>query len=235
MTLLEQLPSRPRPVADLCNGDRMSRKEFHRAYATAPDGFKAELIGGTVHVSPPLQLRHGRNHLPLGAIFFLYEGSTPGVEAGDNTTILLGDDSEPQPDLFLRILPDFGGQSSTTKDDFVRGAPELIAEISSSSRAIDLHAKRADYEKHGVLEYLVVSLKEKKLRWFDLAAPRELSADTHGVLRIRAFPGLWIHGPALLDRDVAKLTATLQQGLDSPQHTQFVKQLAARGGRKAKG
>jgi Uma2 family endonuclease len=213
---------------NLYNGDRMSQKEFHRAYAKTGEDFKAELIGGIVNVASPLQLRHGRNHLPLGSLLWLYESATPGVESGDNATVVLGDDSETQPDLFLRILPEFGGQSATTRDDYILGPPELIAEISYSSHSIDLNAKKEDFQRHGVLEYLVVSLKEKKLRWFDLGAAKEIFPDADGVCRIRCFPGLWIHEQGLFERDGTRLTQTLQQGLASPEHAQFAKRLAAR-------
>ena len=110
------------PEEQLHNGDRMSRAEFHRLYEKTPEGFKAELVGGIVYVASPLRIRHGTNHLFLGGTFFLYQGATPGVEAGDNTTILLGDEGEPQPDLYLRILPEYGGQSRTSPDDYVEGA-----------------------------------------------------------------------------------------------------------------
>src|SRR5438270_6929222 len=123
-----------------------------------PGDFEAELIGGIVYVASPLKRRHGTNHLPLGNLLFAYEDHTPGVESGDNATILLGDEGEPQPDLFLRILPEFGGQSRTTDDDYVEGAPELVAEIAHSSRSIDLHRKREDYTRYGVWEYLVLDV-----------------------------------------------------------------------------
>src|SRR5437868_4700209 len=124
----------PRPVSapasavaptELHNGDHMTREEFHRIYEQTPEGFQAELIGGIVYVASPLKIRHGTNHLPLGSLLFAYESSTKGVQSGDNTTILLGEEGEPQPDLFLRILPEYGGQSRTTPDDYVDGAPEL--------------------------------------------------------------------------------------------------------------
>jgi Uma2 family endonuclease len=153
-------PDRP----ELHSGDRMTREEFHHVYQAMPDDFQAELIGGVVYVASPLTRRHGTNHLPLGTLFFAYEGNTPGVESGDNTTILLGEEGEPQPDLYLRILSEFGGQSRTTADDYVEGAPELIAEVAHSSRAIDLHAKKDDYARYGVREYLVVSVREAQLR-----------------------------------------------------------------------
>ena len=212
---------------ELHNGDRMNREEFHRVYQRMPEHFQAELIGGTVYVASPLKRRHGTNHLPLGSLFFAYEGNTPGIESGDNTTVLLGDDGEPQPDLFLRILPEHGGQSRTTDDDFVLGAPELVAEIAHSSRAIDLHAKKDDYTLYGVQEYLVVCLREQELRWFDLQSGGELSSDADGICRMRSFPGLWIHGEALLAKDYHRLMEVLQQGFATAEHAEFVARLAA--------
>jgi Uma2 family endonuclease len=212
---------------ELHTGDQMTREEFHRAYICTPEGFKAELIEGIVYVASPLKIRHGKNHIPLGSLFFAYEAATLGVESSDNTTIILGENAEPQPDLYLRILPDFGGQSQTTEDDYVGGAPELVAEIAPSSRSIDLHAKRRDYKRHGVLEYLVVSIREKQVRWFDLHRDQELSADSDGICRIRTFPGLWIDTTSLLARDFAKLMGTLQLGLATPEHAAFVARLAA--------
>jgi Uma2 family endonuclease len=218
----------PSEVPELHNGDRMTREEFHRIYEQMPEDFRAELIGGIVYVASPLKRRHGNMHMPLGTLLYTYEGNTPGVESSDNTTVLLGEEGEPQPDLYLRILPEFGGQSQTSPDDYVTGAPELIAEIALSSQAIDLHGKRDDYTRYGVREYLVVSLKERRLRWFDLRADQELLADADGVWRVRTFPGLWIHGDALLARDYQRLMATLQQGLATPEHAAFVSQLTAR-------
>ncbi len=217
---------------ELHTGDRMTRAEFHRIYEKTPENFKAELIGGVVYVASPLKWQHGTNHLPLGTVFFAYEGHTPGVECGDNTTILLGEEGEPQPDLYLRILREFGGQSWTTKKDYVAGAPELLAEIAHSSRAIDLHAKRDDYARYGVVEYLVVCLRERELRWFDLRVDQELLPEADGVFRIHTFPGLWIHGQALLAKDYQLLMATLQQGLATAEHAAFVRRLAAFRGRE---
>jgi len=210
---------------ELHTGDRMTREEFHRIYLDMPAEFEAELVGGIVYAASPLKRRHGTNHLPLGTLLFAYEGSTPGVESGDNTTILLGEEGEPQPDLYLRILPECGGQSRTTEDDFVAGAPELIAEITHNSRSIDLHAKKDDYARYGVREYLLVCLQEQRLRWFDLAAGQELFADGNGVLRMRAFPGLWVDGPALLAKDYRRMMAALEGGLATPEHAAFIRGL----------
>lgn len=78
MTLLS-VPAAPTPedYAELRNGDRMSQKEFHRAYERMPSGFEAELIGGIVYVASPLSTWHGDPHAALGAIFFNYRVATP--------------------------------------------------------------------------------------------------------------------------------------------------------------
>ena len=210
------------------NGDRISRAEFHSIYEKMPEDYRAELVGGVVYVASPLKRRHGKDHVKLGAVLAAYEAQTPGTEVADNATVLLGDEGEPQPDLFVRILPEFGGQSQTTDDDYVEGAPEFIVEIAASSRSIDLHAKYDDYRRYGVLEYLVVCVPERRLYWFDLRADRELSIDADRVLRVRSFPGLWIDSDALWADDLTKLLATSEQGLATTEHAEFVKKLAAR-------
>lgn len=214
-------------VAELQSGDRMNRVEFHRLYENTPKHFKAELIGGTVYVASPLGLAHANRHGHLGMLFAAYELNTPGTESGDNATVMLGDESEPQPDLLLRILPEFGGQSATDRDDYVKGAPELIAEIAHSSRSIDLHAKRDDYARNGVREYLVLSLKDEQLFWFDLATGRELTPGPDGIIRLQSFPGFWINVSALLQADYKKLMTSFQQGLDSAEHAEFIRRLAS--------
>ena len=204
----------------------MTRDEFHRLYENTPEDFRAELIGGIVYVSSPVRLPHGASHPLLTTVFTVYGGNTTGVQVVDNTTVLLGEHAEPQPDLFLRILPEYGGQTRTTPDQYVEGAPELVAEIAHSSRAIDLHAKADDYARYGVLEYLVLSIGDRRLRWFDLAADQELAAEPDGIVRIRCFPGLWIYSEALFSSDFHALMGALQQGMSAPEHAAFVAKLA---------
>src|SRR5438309_7890457 len=84
------------------NGDRLTRAEFERRYETMPHLKKAELIEGVVYMSSPVRLqKHSRPHLKLAAWLSAYEDATPGVVAGDNSTVRLDLDNEPQPDLVL--------------------------------------------------------------------------------------------------------------------------------------
>lgn len=223
-TMPEPAPSR---APELHSGDRMTQKEFHRIYELMPSSFRAELIGGIVYVASPLKLPHGTVHFHLNGVLFTYKAATPGVEASDNTTVILAEDSEPQPDCFLRILPDHAGQSKTSDDDYVIGPPELIAEVAVSSRSIDLNSKYDDYRRNGVREYLVVCVREQVVHWFDLVTGRELSIPEDGIIRSLVFPGLWVHVPALLAQDSRQLLETLQHGLATPEHEDFVKRLAA--------
>jgi Uma2 family endonuclease len=185
-----------RQAPALYNGDRMTQREFHRAYEHVAEELKAELVDGVVYMASPVGLEHGRLHVHLGMLLTLYEAATPGVQAADNATVILSASDEPQPDLSLRVLPELGGQTRT-QGMYIAGAPELVVEVVHSSRAIDLHAKRRAYARHGGIEYLVADLEGARLHWIDLRADQDLSGDPDGVYRMRAFPGLWIDGPAL--------------------------------------
>jgi hypothetical protein len=174
------------------SGDCMNRAEFHERYEQMPKDFKAELIGGIVYVASPLRIKHGESHPYLSAVMLAYTAATAGVQLGDNTTVFLGDDSEPQPDLSLRILPEFGGLSRNTEDGYIDGPTELAVEIAHSSKSIDLNQKRQDYARNGIPEYLVYVIDQQNLRWFDLGSNQEQQPAGDRVFKIRQFPGLWI-------------------------------------------
>lgn len=214
-------------VPPLANGDRLKQPEFHRRYRTYPDDVKFELIGGIVYMSSPPRWPHGNYSQELALVFGLYRAATPGIEAGDNATIILGEESEPQPDIALRLLPEYGGQSCLDAEKYVQGAPELLAEIAYSSRALDMHQKREDYERAGVQEYLVLCIEDEELHWFHFPSGDMIRPNRQGVSRSLVFPGLWIDSRALLARDTARQIEVIQQGLASREHTTFVKRLQA--------
>ena len=124
---MSTISTHPRRADLLQDGARMAQAEFHRRYQAYPDHVKAELIGGIVYMASPERWPHAVYHPELSFAFCFYKGSTAGVELLDNATTILGKFSEPQPDLALRILPEYGGQSTTDEDDYITGAPELIA------------------------------------------------------------------------------------------------------------
>ena len=78
-----------------------------------------------------------------------------------------------------------------------------------------------------MLEYLVVNLADSRLHWMDLRSGQEMPVDPDGIVRVRCFPGLWIHAEALIAKNYGRLMAVLQQGLATPEHADFVKRLAS--------
>jgi Uma2 family endonuclease len=215
-------------VLPLENGDKLTRAEFERRYEAMPHLKKAELIEGVVYVPSPVRHRfHGRQHIHLANWLGHYEAGTPGVEASDNSTVRLDLDNEPQPDGLLFIDPACGGQALIDADGYIEGAPELVAEVASSSASYDLHAKLRVYRRNGVCEYIVWRVLEQEIDWFVLRAGQyeRLPLDTAGLLRSEIFPGLWLDPAALLRGDLATVLAVVQRGLASPEHAAFARRL----------
>lgn len=209
---------------ELHNGDCFIRSEFHSLYEQMPEGYRAELLGGIVFEPSPLSWSHSEWHVQLGYLLQTYAINTPRVAVGDNATVMLSEEDEVQPDLILRIAQDCGGQSRVSASDFVEGAPELVAEIAHSSRAIDLHLKKERYALSGVIEYIVVCLHPKQLFWFDLRGRKQFHA-RDSVIRSAVFPGLWLHQEGLLHLAHDLTVATLSKGLKSKAHKLFSEQL----------
>jgi Uma2 family endonuclease len=233
-SILSRPPARPLRLPDippLHNGDRLKQPEFHRRYEAMPEGVKAELIGGVVYMSSPVGDGHAEPHLDLAGVFAVYKAGTPGVRGGDNATVILGEESEPQPDLHLRLEPQCGGRVRRNAKGILVGPPELVIEVAHTSEAIDLNTKRNDYRLSGVPEYLVLCVREQELRAFDLKSGRERPVGADGVYRSKMFPGLWIDAGAVLSGDTAKLLAVLQLGIATPEHAAFVEKLRSRAGR----
>jgi len=221
-------------VPELCAGDRLTRAEFERRYWAMPNVKKAELIEGVVYIPSPVSQNHARPQFDMIALLDLFRFATPGIEGADNATVRLDLENEPQPDAFLRIVPQCGGQS---RDDgeYVAGSPELIVEIAASSVSYDLHDKLRAYQRNGVCEYMVWRVRDSAIDWFALREGRfeRLPLSDAGHYHSEAMPGLWLDPAALIRGDLAQVTAVLQQGLASPEHAAFVAKLHATSGRTA--
>ncbi len=214
----------------LQDGDRLTRAEFERRYESMPEVKKAELIEGVVHISSPVSAKHhAEPHFNLITLLGLYQLHTPGVVGGDNGTLRLDLDNEPQPDAYLRRLPEFGGQCVLDDKGYVAGAPELVAEVAVSSVSYDLHDKLNAYRRNQVREYLVWRVRDRQVDWFVLReGPFEkLSPGADGLLRSEVFPGLWLDPPAVIARDAARMFQVAMQGVASPEHHAFLTRLKA--------
>ena len=213
-------------IPPLENGDQLTRPEFERRYEAMPHLKKAELVEGVVYMPSPVRYEgHGWQHSSLNGWLVVYSASTPGVAAGDNTTIRLDLDNEPQPDMLLRLTTN--GQSRVAADGFIEGPPELVAEVASSSVAYDLHQKLDVYRRHGVREYIVWRTLDNAIDWFVLRDGRyeRLPPGEAEIYKSETFPGLWLDAMAILRGDLAAVLTTLEEGIASRGHTEFVQQL----------
>ena len=208
-------PKQMLSVPPLENGDRLSRHEFERRYQAMPQVKKAELIEGVTYIgSLPRIKSHGEPHGNIVGWLGTYRAFTPNVVLGDNPTVRLDPDNEPQPDAVL-FIP--GRQATISADDYIEGAPELVVEVAASTVSIDLHDKKRAYRRSGVQEYIVWRTLDEQLDWFVLEEDEYvlLNADEQGTICSRVFPGLWLAVSALLEGEMRTVLSVLQTGLQS--------------------
>ena len=224
-----KIPFLASTIPPLTNGDKLTRYEFERRYNTTSKPKKAELIEGIVYIMPAaLRFRsHGQPHGRILTWIGNYEVLTPGVALGVEPTVRLDLDNEPQSDAILIIIPEAGGQTRISEDDYIEGAPELVVEIAASSAAIDLHGKKQAYRRNGVKEYIVWQVLDQKLSWFSLEEGEylELAPNEEGVLQSQVFPGLWLAVNELLIGNMQVVLNVLQAGLQSLEHADFIEKL----------
>jgi Uma2 family endonuclease len=221
----------PPPIHE---GDRLDGAEFLRRWEAMPDLTHAELIGGTVFFMPsPVSLLHSDAHTEMIRWLLSYDEATPGCQTGIDCTWKMGPDDVPQPDLFMRILPEHGGQSHI-EGRYAAGAPELIVEVSASSLSRDLGIKLELYRGSGVREYLTVLLEPQRVIWHQLVRGRyrEMKSAEDGLFRSRVFPGLWLD-PAALWSGKRSVRTAVEKGIRSPEHADFVRRLMAQGRRQS--
>ncbi|HET6384914.1 MAG TPA: Uma2 family endonuclease [Armatimonadota bacterium] len=223
MAVLEQAPA-------LYEGQRIDQSTFHRLYKATQEGFRAELIGGIVHIMSPAGEEHSGSHGEVSGWLLVFKAASPGVRAHVTPTVILGLSDEPEPDACLRILPSHGGMTRI-EEGCIAGPPELVVEVGVSSAKLDLNRKKSRYEALGVQEYVVVAPTRGQLHWFLLQNGRyeTIPSDEDGILRSRIFPGLWLDPAALLTGNTARVLQVLQQGVDSEEHQQWAAKLQAFG------
>lgn len=208
-------------------GDHLTREEFEKRYDATPGIKKAELIEGIVYMSPPVRWdSHGGPQFELIGWFTHYSWATPGVRGGDNSTLRLDLSNEPQPDTTLFIDPALGG-SARIIDGFIEDSPELVAEVSSSTKGFDLNTKLRVYQRNKIREYIVWRVQERAIDWFELRGDKysRVNPDAEGILKSVVFPGLWLLPSALIDTAHNRILEVLSRGLASPEHAAFVAKL----------
>lgn len=214
-------------------GDHLTVEEFERRYQAMSDVKKAELLEGVVYMpSPVADSDHAVPHFNLIGWLSTYQVFTLGIIGGDNATIRLSVGANmPQPDVYLRILPEYGGLARV-ENKYVLGAPDFLAEVAASSASYDLHEKLKVYQRNAVREYLVWRTQDEAIDWFVLRRGtfQPLTADADGILKSKVMPGLWLDAAALIRADMRKVYEVAQAGLASAEHQGFVAKLQKRKG-----
>ena len=133
-----------------------------RRWEAMPDLKHAELIEGIVHMASPLSLQHDETHYDLTVVTGFYITNTKGCGGGLEGTWLMGQHDVPQPDLTVRILPNYGGQWRV-EGEYAAGAPEMVIEVAISSRSRDFGSKLRLFERMGVREYLIALPRKRQI------------------------------------------------------------------------
>lgn len=204
MAIIKPPRGGPPPIE---SGDRLSQAEFHRRYEACPQ-VRAELIEGVVYVSSPVRADgHGAEHALAMGWLAAFAAAHPELQLLDNATVILDGANEVQPDACLRRRA--GGSSRINREGYVEGPPEFVLEVAGSSASIDTSAKKAAFERAGVREYLVWRVFDGAVDWWELRDGSfvAIAAESDGIIRSRAFPGLRLGVAALLAGDLAAVLA----------------------------
>ncbi|WP_035587870.1 Uma2 family endonuclease [Hippea jasoniae] len=132
-----------------------SIKYSYHDYLNWPDDERWEIINGTAYnMTPAPKVKHQRISWNIVAIFASHkkEFSQKGCEAfSAPTDVVFNEFNIVQPDIFVVC------DKNKITEDNIKGAPDLIIEITSPSTEIkDRREKKQLYEKFGVGEYIIV-------------------------------------------------------------------------------
>jgi len=134
-----------------------------------PEGTLAELINGTIYMSPSPLSRH---QIVLNKINFRLQQFFEMDQRGDvfiaPLDVYLDDDQNAvQPDLIVILKQN---KALVELDGHIHGVPDLLVEVlSKGNNKHDLITKKDLYEKFGVKEYWVVDPETKLAMIFALA------------------------------------------------------------------
>src|SRR5450631_1709437 len=138
---------------------RISTDRYHMMVAkgalTTYD--RIELIEGEMFDIAPMGTRHSAITSRLHEMFVLLASRSATVVSGG--PVVLGEFSEPQPDLMLlKRRADFYSGAHPAAADVL-----LLVEVSDSSLAFDQSVKLNLYSRYGVSEYWVIDIEGRRI------------------------------------------------------------------------
>lgn len=162
-----------------------------------PDGYRAEIITGSIIVSPTPTYRHA---LIVKAIERVLDGAEcPGLVALQMVTVEVAEgDDRYVPDLVVLPAPVAHGEG-WDGPDWIRPADELelaVEVVSPRSKAYDWEIKVRGYARAGVPLYLVVDRRKSEIALFSEPENGDYKKVT------RAVRGACVHLPEPFDIEV---------------------------------
>jgi Uma2 family endonuclease len=144
-------------------------KTILEVYRMLPEGTRAELINGTLFMSPAPLVNHQEViTVLLTQIHFYAKKMKAGRVFPSPIDVYLNQKNAFQPDIVF-----VSAGNKIIKEDGIYGAPDLVIEVLSAGTAkTDLNRKKGVYEKEGVKEYWVVDPKTKTATGFRLVGSK---------------------------------------------------------------
>jgi len=210
----------------LWEGQRLDRETFHRLYSDSPELKRVQLIEGIVYMPSPMRfVQHAHPEVSFTTWLTYFASFTPGVNSGGQATLKIDGKNEYQPDGMLFYDK---GQLIIDNDGYLVGVPELVVEVSASTISVDSNEKYLVYQKYGVKEYLLWNTEAKKITWYGRSGSKfvPMKPNREGIIKSKAFPGLWLNVAAMLKGNLKLVLKTLQEGLSSKEHQKFVASLS---------
>ena len=141
------------------------------------DNLRREIVNGELLVTPAPGGRHQEVVLELAVVLHGYAKEHGGKAYPAPRDVYFSDTTVVQPDvLFVRAE-----HLDRAEERFVRGAPDVVIEVSSpSTRRTDQVRKRDVYEHHSVPEYWFVDLDADRMEVYRLEGSRYGHPELYG-------------------------------------------------------
>lgn len=149
------------------SADPAARNYTYTDLAGLPDdNLRREIIDGDLIVTPSPTPRHQTAVVNIVVGLADYHRAHGGRVFPAPLDVLLAEDNVVEPDvLFVRAE-----RLDTIGDKYIRGAPDLVVEVSSpSTRRLELVRKLELYQRFGVPEYWYVDLEAERVETYVLA------------------------------------------------------------------
>jgi Uma2 family endonuclease len=180
------------PLPEPFQRHRLTIGDYHRMGEAGilTEDSRVELIEGALIDMAPIGSPHAGMVKRLNRIFDRAVGSQAIVSVQD--PVLLGQYSEPQPDIaLLRPRDDFYAKSHPHPKDVL-----LIVEVADSSLRYDREVKIPLYARHGIPEVWLVDVEKKQLTVFHTPAQQayreEIQPETAGIFQLTCLPEIKI-------------------------------------------